>query len=170
MTKIIDKVDIFAGWINSVVEFAVTIGLIVLFSFTMFEVGGRYVFGYSQSWIQEAVGYLLSFITFFGVSCLVYKKDLMRIDILYNRLSEKVRKILNIIFYLLIIYYSQILISAGYSFAEGAANQRSSSLVFRLSQIRLIIPIAGFFIAFQAFNKLLQEIKKTESSASHLSD
>ena len=160
MTKILDLVNTLAGWLNSLIEFLVTIGLAVLFSVTIIEVGGRYFFKYSFSWIPEAAGYLLSFVAFMGVSCLVYKRSLMSIDYLYKRFPAKVKALLSIIIWLLVIFYARVLVTAGYAFAVRASGQMSPSLVFQLTHVRMIIPIAGLLIAFQAFNNLLKDMRE----------
>jgi len=158
LIKGIKKLELIADKLSVIIEFIVTLGLMLLFLLTIVEVGGRYYFNYSFHWIPEAVSFLLAFIVFFGVTCLVHRRSLLSVKIFQKLLSKRIKKIISICTWVFIIFYSWIFIWFGFSFSARVIGQLTPSGYFNLSHVRLVIPLAGILILFQSLVNLLQDI------------
>ena len=85
----ISAVTLWAGRLASLLLLAM-IGLVFN------NVAGRYVFGDSPVWVQELEWHLLAPISLLGMSVLMLENGHVRVDMLYERLSERKRHMLDL--------------------------------------------------------------------------
>ncbi|OFS84682.1 hypothetical protein HMPREF3144_05935 [Oligella sp. HMSC05A10] len=65
------------------------------------QVALRYLFNSPLFWAEEISLQLLIVITFFGVSYLTYKKNLLQVDLLQHYLSTRMKKVVNFLLLLM---------------------------------------------------------------------
>ena len=160
INKLLENFDFIACKVNLIIEHAVTIALIGVFGMASIQVFSRYVINISYPWMGEAIEFLLAFIVFAAVSCLIRRRSLLSINLLANRLPLKIRYCISILSWFLMLFYFRILIIYGFSFALRAYGQLTPSQSFNLGAVRLMLPICGIIIFFQAFNNLIHDIIK----------
>ena len=148
-----------SGVVNWLMENLIGIALIILFVVIVGEVAGRSYLGFTLPWMPEAVGFLLAFITFAGMSCWVYRRKLLAIRFLKSKFinSERASLIFDIFTWVILGGYAFLLMTVGVEFAGRAGGQYTPSRVFSLYHARLILPLGGALILFQALNNLLQD-------------
>ncbi len=83
--EIINKIDQFNAWVGKSVSY-LTFILVILVSI---EVFGRYVFGQGPIWMKEVQTYLFSWIFLWGSAYALQKNQHIRVDVFYERFSEK---------------------------------------------------------------------------------
>lgn len=155
--------DNVARKINAVIEASITMALVGILSVLIVTVMSRYFFRIAAPWILEFVGYATAFIGAFGFSCLVRRRTLLAITFLREKLPLKAKKIFGIVIWGLLIFYFRIIVEHGFAFAISAAGRFSDSLVFPLEYVRMILPVGGLLIVFQAANNILQDLLELTS-------
>ena len=83
-----------------------------------FNVTARYVFNYGEPWCEEAIRYSVVFATFFGLSIAIGKNECMKIDVLLQITTGRLRKLVHCIGTLaevvvqwLLLYFSYLLVT-----------------------------------------------------------
>lgn len=143
-----------------IIEKLIGIALIMIFVLIFAEVIGRAYFSYTIVWMMEATGFLLAIIIFFGMSIHIYKKNLLSVDFIKERLfrSPKSQSYFNIFVWLLIAIYSYILIKEGLVFAVRGIGRFTPTRIFEFYQVRMILPTGGILILVQAICNTIKEI------------
>lgn len=158
ITIVARPLDNLARKINVVIEAAITMALVGILSVLIVTVIGRYFFRIAAPWILEFVGYATAFIGAFGFSCLVHRRTLLAITFLRDKLPLRAKKIFGILIWGLLIFYFRLIVEHGFAFAVSAAGRFSDSLVFPLEYVRMILPVGGLLIVFQAANNIVQDL------------
>ncbi len=94
-------------------SFIAVLTVVAMLTIMTIEVVRRYIFGMTFIWSDEVIRILLIFCAFFGGSAAYYKHNLVSFDLVTNKFSDKVQKILllvtNIvlsIFFIFLTYYT----------------------------------------------------------------
>ena len=134
------------------------IGLVILTIFL------RYFFSVGSISIQELIMYFHASIFMLGISYTYKENSHVKIDIFYNKLSEKNKTILSLIggilliipFGIFIIFISFDMVSSSWSIFEGSSEAGGLDLVFILKSL---IPLSGFLILLQALSELFKNLQ-----------
>lgn len=94
-----------------------TVMTIVIFALVI----TRYLFSYSFPWVEELSRYLMIWMTFLAAGSLMKTDSHIRMDYLYTRLSQRWRKIFDILFSLLQLMILGALIHQGWRYANSVA-------------------------------------------------
>ena len=121
----------------------------------------RYTFNISYVFLQELIMYLHALIFMFGISYTLKEKSHVKIDVIFNSLSEKNQLLIlltgTLIFIvptsLFIIYISMDMVIQSWSLLEGSSEAGGLDLVFIL---KTIIPVTGFLIFLQAISDIIK--------------
>ena len=139
----------------------ILLSMIVLVILTIFL---RYFFSIGSISIQELIMYFHASIFMLGISYTYKENSHVKIDIFYNKLSEKNKTILSLIgvilliipFAIFIIFISFDMVSSSWSIFEGSSEAGGLDLVFILKSL---IPLSGFLILLQALSELFKNLK-----------
>ena len=151
------SIDRFIDSIASILMFLI-ISLVMLVFFTVIL---RYFFNISFVFLQELIMYLHALIFMFGISYTLKEKSHVKIDVIFNSLSEKNQLLIlltgTLIFIiptsLFIIYISMDMVIQSWSLLEGSSEAGGLDLVFIL---KTIIPVTGFLIFLQAISDIIK--------------
>lgn len=149
-----------SDFVNKVMEHLIGIALIILFVIIFSEVMGRSYLGFTLPWMPEAVGFLLAFITFGGMSCWVHRRKLLAIRFLKTKLvaTERAALWFDIFTWVILGAYAFLLMTVGFEFAGRAIDHYTPSRMFSLYYARMILPFGGALIMMQSLNNLFQDI------------
>ena len=157
-TRFSELLNKFSRGVNIVVEALITASLASILALLIVTVFSRYLFRISAPWAPEYVSYATALIGAFGFSCLVYRRTLLSITFLRDKFSITAGRVFDLLVWVGIILYFRLFVTYGLIFAESVRGQFSPSRAFRLEQVRLLMPIGGVLIVFQAFNNVVQDI------------
>ena len=91
MANAIKRLEQWLDAISDAIALLSVIGLVILTVLVTFSVVMRYVFNDALTWSDEIASYCLLAIVFFGISHTLIKGGHIRIDLLTNLLSKRVR-------------------------------------------------------------------------------
>lgn len=91
----------------------------------IYAVASRYIFGFSITWIEEIVRFLMVWIVFVGISVVAYERGHMSMDAIRERLPMTARRALDLASNLLIIFFLCIVFYHGLKLAVSAIPQVS---------------------------------------------
>ena len=155
-TELLQKI---ATWVNHIIEVIITASLISILAILIVAVFSRFIFRFSAPWSQEYVSYATAVIGGVGFSALVHRRTMLSITFLKDRLPATLNRLFEMAIWVGVILYFRLFITYGLIFAQAVQGQFSPSMVFPLDKVRLIMPIGGILIVFQAFNNLLQDLR-----------
>ena len=134
--------------------------LFVLIGFIVsFEVISRYLFNSPTVWVNEISTFLQIWATYLALTYSFDKKDFIRITFIYDRLSSKGKKFLDLVSFVFIIFFSTVVVYYGWIIAKDSFDVgRTSSSMLDVPAFlsEFAIPI---FFAFLLLKVVMEFIK-----------
>ena len=125
---------------------------------TFVQVLGRYILVVPFAWTEELSRRMMTWLLFLA-SPLGYRRGVMvGVDILTRKLSEKTKKILDIIVCVLVIGFGGFMIWQGYFFADRMRMQQSAALGISMYYVYIVIPISGFLFVLFSIESMIKQI------------
>lgn len=138
LLKILDEIE------NYIMVSGISVAVILV----LVQVILRYVFNLSISWIEEAVRYIIVWMSFVGASMGLRNKSHIAVDLLLTLLPEKPARLVAIIGALLGCMFSIALIWYGLALVQHALamEQLSSAMLVPMGWVYLVLPVSGLFL------------------------
>ena len=151
--KIIKKIGDICSWLSFI--------LVILISLDVFL---RYVFNFSSASLYELEWHMFAVIFMVGSSLTLQKDEHVRVDVFYNKFSDKGKNIINLIgniifllpFSLIIFYTSIPFVEDSFKILESSPDP--GGLPFRFL-IKSIIPISFLLLAIQGVLNVFKNLK-----------
>ena len=161
LKRIIHFIDGTNHAISSVVSWLTALMVITMFGIVVC----RYTFNIGSIAIQESITYMHALVFMLAIAHTLKINGHVRVDIVYQRLSEKGQAIINLlgsVFLLLpvcifIIYISWDYVSSAWSYYEGSREAGGLDGVFLLKSL---IPAMAFLLLLQGLSEALKSIGK----------
>ena len=146
--------NIFSKIINTALDYSSILFFISLFVFVTFQVILRYVFSNPLSWTEELSRFSMIWLTYIGAIIAMRENKHITIDILDKILSDKLRKIINIVSKSFSLIFLLILFYYGIKKVVLNLNIRATVTEWSLGIVYLCIPIGALgMIIFLFFSK-----------------
>ena len=150
-----DKIVKYSGYLASALFIA--IGFIV-----SYEVIMRYLFNSPTIWVNEVSRFLQIWATYLALTYSFHKKDFIRITVIYDRLNENGKKILDFISFIFIIIFSSFVVYYGWLIAYDSLKVgRTSSTILDVPSFltELAIPLCFAFLVLRVILEALKYIR-----------
>jgi len=157
--RILNYIDNLSEWSGRVIMWLPILLTVVV----SYDVIARYFFSSPTSWAFEVSWMLFSLHFMWGLAYTHRHHKNVRVDILFNRFSQRVKAILEIIFYIIIIFpFCAVVIkfSMDYAWASWEMKQHSTQTLFAppLYPFKMLIPIAFSFLGLQVVAEFIRNI------------
>ena len=141
--------------LNTVIILILTLMVIFVFS----QVIARYVLGRPLRWSGEVSRHLMIWLVFIG-SAVTFRNDgHLSIDILEKKLEGLKKKILRLLFLVIISVFLIFMIYYGFHHSINVHSQIASAGRYPMSYVYSSIPIGGFFMFLFAIEKFIKIFK-----------
>ena len=150
-----DKIVKYSGYLASALFIA--IGFIV-----SYEVIMRYLFNSPTIWVNEVSRFLQIWATYLALTYSFHKKDFIRITVIYDRLNETGKKILDFISFIFIIIFSCFVVYYGWLIAYDSLKVgRTSSTILDVPSFltELAIPLCFAFLVMRVILEAIRYIR-----------
>jgi TRAP-type mannitol/chloroaromatic compound transport system permease small subunit len=157
LNTILTGIDALNDWVGKVFSF----GVLLMFVLVVSEVVRRYFFNAPTVWSNEFTQMI------FGAYIIVSGGHILRwgghvnVDILYSRLSSRIRAILDIItFFLFLMFVGMMLLYGGSLALESLKSLEHSQSAWNppLYPVKLMIPIGALMLLLQGIAKFIRDI------------
>ena len=170
--RIFDRYDQITGRMDKGVQLVLATGMLIMFGLLLLSVASRYVINRPFFWLTEGAGYLSALVGLWGSSsCLRYSRH-MQVNLLKDHFRKRGGLFANVVapvFVILanglLIYYSLVMVRAGYQFADLGRFEYSPSGFFIVFWPRLTIPSGFLLIALQSLNIVAYAIRRLMGEA-----
>lgn len=154
MEGIVSKFNKFLEWICILIfAFIVVVGT--------YQIVTRYVFNAPSTKSEELLTYSFTWLALLSASLVFGKRDHMAMTFLYDKFSDKAKKLIGIINELLVLLFAVIvLIYGGISITRLTATQVTASLGIPMSYIYVVVPLSGFITAFYSIANIMEKIRR----------
>lgn len=130
---------------------------VVLVTIVSMQVFTRYVLGFVPLWGGELSRYIGIAMALLLMGPLVRQDRHLQVEMAFQRLSRRVRRIIRSIQLLLISYVGYLLFDWGLVYAlEAGFGQESPSMDFQMFWVYLLLPIGGALLTFFSISKLIE--------------
>jgi TRAP-type C4-dicarboxylate transport system permease small subunit len=150
-----DKIVKYSGYLASALFIA--IGFIV-----SYEVIMRYLFNSPTIWVNEVSRFLQIWATYLALTYSFHKQDFIRITVVYDRLNETGKKILDFISFIFIIIFSCFVVYYGWLIAYDSLKVgRTSSTILDVPSFltELAIPLCFAFLVIRVILEAIRYIR-----------
>ena len=150
-----DKIVKYSGYLASALF--ISIGFIV-----SYEVIMRYLFNSPTIWVNEVSRFLQIWATYLALTYSFHKQDFIRITVIYDRLNETGKKILDFISFIFIIIFSCFVVYYGWLIAYDSLKVgRTSSTILDVPSFltELAIPLCFAFLVLRVILEAIRYIR-----------
>ena len=150
----IDKLNTVVGKVICILIFPIIFAMII-------EVVTRYFFRVSQLWVPETSMFLFGAMFTLAGGYTYLCDGHVRMDVIYNLLSSKIKSFLNILSFIPLIIYCSVILFEGSKMAYDAfvtLEKSASAFAPYLFPIKVCIPLGAFLLIVQGFAKLIRDI------------
>ena len=150
-----DKIVKYSGYLASALFIA--IGFIV-----SYEVIMRYLFNSPTIWVNEVSSFLQIWATYLALTYSFHKQDFIRITVIYDRLNQTGKKILDFISFIFIIIFSCFVVYYGWLIAYDSLKVgRTSSTILDVPSFltELAIPLCFAFLVIRVILEAIRYIR-----------
>ena len=150
-----DKIVKYSGYLAS--GLFITIGFIV-----SYEVIMRYLFNSPTIWVNEVSRFLQIWATYLALTYSFHKNDFIRITVIYDRLNENGKKILDFISFIFILIFSCFVVYYGWLIAYDSLKVgRTSSTILDVPSFltELAIPLCFAFLVLRVILEAIKYIR-----------
>ena len=150
-----DKIVKYSGYLASALF--ISIGFIV-----SYEVIMRYLFNSPTIWVNEVSRFLQIWATYLALTYSFHKQDFIRITVIYDRLNETGKKILDFISFIFIIIFSCFVVYYGWLIAYDSLKVgRTSSTILDVPSFltELAIPLCFAFLVIRVILESIRYIR-----------
>ena len=149
LDNIVNKMSKF---FKKVIEIFCAIVLMSMILFITVGVFFRYVLRSSLTWIPEVTMYFLIGLSLIGAALALEKEGHISVSFIYDKFSDKIRFLLDILKIILSSYYAYVMVRAGLVFADTGSRGLFTNLPGFFP--RMAIPISGGLMIIFLINKL----------------
>ena len=150
-----NKLVKYSGYLASALFIA--IGFIV-----SYEVIMRYLFNSPTIWVNEVSRFLQIWATYLALTYSFHKQDFIRITVIYDRLNENGKKILDFISFIFILIFSSFVVYYGWLIAYDSLKVgRTSSTILDVPSFltELAIPLCFAFLVLRVILEIIAYIR-----------
>tara|TARA_B100000579_G_scaffold118887_1_gene95669 strand:- start:536 stop:1012 length:477 start_codon:yes stop_codon:yes gene_type:complete len=150
-----DKLVKYSGYLASALFIA--IGFIV-----SYEVIMRYLFNSPTIWVNEVSRFLQIWATYLALTYSFHKNDFIRITVIYDRLNDKGKKILDFISFIFILIFSSFVVYFGWLIAYDSLKVgRTSSTILDVPSFltEFAIPLCFAFLVLRVILEAIKYIR-----------
>ena len=150
-----NKLVKYSGYLASALFIA--IGFIV-----SYEVIMRYLFNSPTIWVNEVSRFLQIWATYLALTYSFHKQDFIRITVIYDRLNENGKKILDFISFIFILIFSSFVVYYGWIIAYDSLKVgRTSSTILDVPSFltELAIPLCFAFLVLRVILEVIAYIR-----------
>lgn len=148
-------------------ENIIGIGLLTSVVLVFLNVILRYIFKSSSTWIEEAVRYLIIWVTFIGSAVCFRKSSHMGIDLIFSLTKGPVKKGIEIFGLIASLLFMGFLFKYGVDLVlfTKQSGQIAPSLEIKLFWVYMGIPLGAFLSGIDIIKVLVNKIKGNEEPA-----
>ncbi|WP_158736827.1 TRAP transporter small permease [Alteribacillus sp. YIM 98480] len=132
--------------INRSTEAVTILALAIMVIIVFIQVISRALIGSSFSWTDELARFLMFFIIFVGAGIGFQHGSHITIEILFDRLPRKYKKLAQSLITILSIVFLIVLSVQGFKTSLGSMSQTSPALNLPMGYVYLIMPLAAFLM------------------------
>ena len=150
-----NKLVKYSGYLASALFIA--IGFIV-----SYEVIMRYLFNSPTIWVNEVSRFLQIWATYLALTYSFHKNDFIRITVIYDRLNDKWKKILDFISFIFILIFSSFVVYFGWLIAYDSLKVgRTSSTILDVPSFltEFAIPLCFAFLVLRVILEAIKYIR-----------
>src|SRR5699024_702114 len=151
-----------SDFIEKIEKFIAIILIAALTLILFFAVIYRYFLNSPLFWANEMSIFIMAWLTFLGGSISFKQKSQAAITFLSNSLSDKNKRILNIITHIIMLVFLGILIYVSYYWLLNFSHAKSSALRIPMWIPYLSVPVGLSFMFIHLFTHFIQYIKGEE--------
>lgn len=159
-----------ANWMTRFIQIVLVILMIVLVLDVFAQVIFRYVLLAPLTWSSEIANLLLLYISFLGSILLVGDKGHMAVDFFKQKMSVRLRKIVDLFIHIALLIVFIILFYYGARFTQLSAHGISPALQISVAWNYVVLPITGLGSIIYLIVHIINDLKQWKSNESYSYD
>jgi TRAP-type C4-dicarboxylate transport system permease small subunit len=152
MKRLLDKLTRFIEVIGGLFIIAMTL-------FVLLQIVMRFVFNSPLTWTEELARYLFIYVAFFGGAILMFRREHLFVEVVFNLLSVKVKRKVQLLIDIILFVFSVYLICSSTGLMKTSWGSFSTAMHIPIPIVNFSVFIGAVFMALFGFYNILQSIK-----------
>jgi len=136
--------------LRKAVETTIVSFFVILVAAVFLQVISRYIFNRPPAWTEELARYCQVWIILLTASICIRKGSHLAVDYFSSLISRKVRKGMEILISILVVFYTAVLTVYGFRLMLVGQYQVSPAMQIKMSFVYLIFPLGGAIMCIEA--------------------
>ena len=156
-------IDSFYNVIRAILRVIVAIAFFIMFSMCVIQVVCRSVFQIPFVFGDETCRLAFFFVMFYSGSLCIFDDAHLKVDVLYSNYGPKLKRIMDLIIGICIIYFCFYLTKSGYAYARANKNAVTSALAVPYFFLYMNIPVTGALMILAELKVILDKVILNDS-------
>lgn len=140
------------------VEEIISAGLLSLIAVLVFVSALARTIGHPVNWAQDMSLLAFGWLTFLGSDVIIRHGNLIRIDMLVNKLPKCIQSVLTLIFDALMLIFLAILVVYGYKLVNQSWLRSFNTLSVSYAWCTMAVPVGSFLMFFSVIGKTKRDV------------
>lgn len=152
----------FNNALNKVVGYIMMVLLAIMTVLIFWQVFARFVTNNPSTFSEEASRFMMIWLALLGSAFALRKRELVAVDVIYNALKGKKKRIITMIISVISIFFYLIMIIYGYKMANSISFQTAPTTGISMFWPMLAIPAGGLLLLLNAIAVSIEEFVNEE--------
>lgn len=145
--------------INKILDVGLAISVGTVFIVTFLQVVSRFLFKLPIPWSTDIIRLSFVYTVFLGAALGMRENGHLNVDVVFNALPEKIRRILGITINLILLGFFASITNLGVKFARSGMTQGSPYLELPMTIYYISVPLAAFLMFYYLIQHTIQNVK-----------
>lgn len=141
--------------IQTIINWVMILFIAVMTILTFSQVAQRVLLGSAWMWAEELTRYMFIWVIFLGLTNAIYHNDLTRFDMLKQKISKRVDRVLETVIYLVIILLLLMIFKGGTTSMLRQFSQMATSLPISMGLVYAVIPFSTILSSIYLLLKIV---------------
>ncbi|MDO5041359.1 MAG: TRAP transporter small permease [Peptoniphilus sp.] len=146
-------------FLEKILKFVMIASSAVLAIVTFLQVFMRFVFSNPVGWGQDIIRLSFVYLVFLGSAYCLKTGDHLNIDLIFSFLSKKAGKMLNLIIYVILLFFFIFLLIFGIKFTTTGKTQLAPYTGISMMYYYMSIPISAFYMILYCLELIRDAVK-----------
>jgi len=145
--------------VNRTVDIGLAISVAVVFVVTFLQVISRFVFRLPIPWSTDVIRLAFVYTVFLGAAIGMREKGHLNVDVIFNALPEKIRKITGIGINILLLLFLLFVFILGMQFAQSGLSQGAPYIKMSMATYYFCVPLSALLMFYYLIQYTIEDFR-----------
>lgn len=145
--------------VNNILDVGLAASVAVVFIVTFLQVISRFVFRLNIPWSTDIIRLSFVYTVFLGAALGMRSKGHLNVDVVFNALPERVRKITGLGINILLLFFLGFIFILGMQFTQSGLTQGAPYVKMPMAVYYFCVPLSALLMFYYLIQHTLEDLK-----------